>query len=333
MTATAHQPIAILGAGSWGTALALYLARRGQQVRLWSVVPEEIVALKADRSNQRFLPGFDFPDTITPTDDLAQAIAGVSDIIMAVPSVGFKDTLQLLKPLKQAHQAIVCVSKGLDTNNGLLPNEMMVEVFGEAAPFAVLSGPSFAREVAAGLPTAVVIASHQPSLVKRLRARFDSEIFRTYASHDVIGVEIGGVVKNVYAIATGICDGLHLGANTRSAIITHGLAEMIHLGTALGGQLVTFTGLSGVGDLMLTTCDNQSRNRRLGLALGHGHNIEEAEKSIGQVVEGKRNAELVLMIAKRKQVPMPICQIICDLLQGKGNAKSAVIAMMGSAFN
>ncbi len=333
MAAASHKPIAILGAGSWGTALALYLARRGQHVRLWSVIPEEIVALKADRANQRFLPGFDFPDTIEPTDQLAQAIDGVDDIIMAVPSVGFKDTLQLLKPIKQAQQAIVCVSKGLDTNNGQLPNEMMADVFGDEAPFAVLSGPSFAKEVAAGLPTAVVIASHQPALVTRLRARFDSEIFRTYGSDDVVGVEIGGVVKNVYAIATGICDGLHLGANTRSAIITHGLAEMIQLGMALGGQLATFTGLSGVGDLMLTTCDNQSRNRRLGLALGHGHDLKEAERDIGQVVEGKRNAELVLMIAKRLQVHMPICQIVCDLLQGKGDAKTAVIAMMGSAFD
>lgn len=318
------KPITILGAGSWGTALALYLARRGQTVRIWSIEKSEIDAMQKERANNRFMPGFDLPDEIHPMDNLANAIKDVDDIIVVVPSVGFRHTLSLLKPLLQPNQRIICAAKGLDTDTGQLLGDVALEVLGKERQFAVLSGPSFAREVAAGLPCAVVIASHSKTLLADLKTRFNSPLFRIYTSDDVIGVEVGGVAKNVIAIATGISDGMKLGSNARSALITRGLAEIIRLGTALGGKIETFVGLSGLGDLILTCSDDQSRNRRLGLAIGKGQDIQQAEREIGQVVEGKRNAELVYKLALSHDIDMPICETIWEILQGKLKAKEAI---------
>jgi glycerol-3-phosphate dehydrogenase (NAD(P)+) len=322
------KPIALLGAGSWGTALALYLARRSQTVRIWSVVPAEIEAMAKEKANNRFLPGFTLPETIQPVTDLAQAIKDVEDIIIVVPSAGFRSTLALLKPVIASNARVICAAKGLDTETGQLLGEVVEEILGKKHAFAVLSGPSFAREVAAGLPCAVVIASHDNNLLADLTARFNSPLFRIYTSDDVIGVEFGGVAKNVIAIATGISDGMELGANARSALITRGLAEIIRLGKALGGKLETFVGLSGLGDLILTCSDDQSRNRRLGLAIGKGRDLHEAEKEIGQVVEGKRNAELVIKLAEKYKIDMPICETIHQILQGKVTAKKAMEALL-----
>ena len=318
------KPITILGAGSWGTALALYLTRGGQTVRIWSYEIPEVAAMLAERTNSRYLPGFAFPDTIQPTANLAEAVKEIDDIIIAVPSIGFRETLIILKSLITPQIRIVCATKGLDTDTGQLLNEVVEEVLGKEYPFAVLSGPSFAREVAAGLPSAVVIASRHQKFLNDLILRFNSPLFRIDSSTDIIGVEIGGVVKNVIAIAIGVADGMELGANARSALITRGLAEMMRLGKALGADQDTFTGLSGIGDLILTCTDNQSRNRRLGLAIGKGHDLQKAERDIGQVVEGKRNAELVAMLAERHQVDMPITHAMWQLLQGKLSAKAAI---------
>ncbi len=318
------KPIAILGAGSWGTALALYLGRLGQTVNLWSVDKSEIDAILKDHENKRFMPGFTFPDTIHPTHDLAHAIQDVDDILMVVPSVGFRDTLVKLKPLIKPEARIICASKGLDTHTGQLLGDIALEVMGVERPFAVLSGPSFAREVAAGLPCAVVVASLNLSLAADLKLRFNSPIFRIYTSDDVIGVEVGGVAKNVIAIATGIADGMELGCNARSALITRGLAEVMRLGVALGGKIETLVGLSGLGDLILTCSDNQSRNRRLGLAIGKGHNIHEAEKEIGQIVEGKRNAELIAKLARRYEIEMPICETVMEILEDRISVNDAI---------
>lgn len=318
------KPITILGAGSWGTALALTLARRGQTVRLWSVEIPEVAAMLAERTNSKYLPGLPFPDTIQPTANLAEAVKGIDDVLIAVPSVGYRETLIMLKALIDPHTRITCATKGLDADTGQLLSEVTEEIFGKSRPFAVLSGPSFAREVGAGLPAAVVIASEDQQLVNDLIQRFNSPIFRTYPSQDVIGVEIGGVTKNVIAIATGISDGMELGANARCALITRGLAEIMRLGAALGGKQETFIGLSGMGDLILTCTDNQSRNRRLGLSIGKGKDIQEAEREIGQVVEGKRNAELVVMLAEKYNIEMPICEMVWQILQGKTTAKDAV---------
>lgn len=326
------EPIAILGAGSWGSALALYLSRRGQHVRLWSIDPSEIEAIHADKANNRYLPGFNFPDTIKAYTSLAQTVEDIQDILIVVPSVGFRDTLTMLRPLLTAKARLICASKGLDAKNGQLPNDMVADVLGPEHAFAVLSGPSFAREVAAGLPTAVVIASKDAKFLADLNLRFSSSIFFIHPSQDVVGTEVGGVVKNVIAIATGISDGMELGSNARSALITHGLAEVIALGTALGGKLETFLGLSGLGDLILTASDNQSRNRRLGLALGRGLSIKAAEQEIGQAMEGKRNAELVVRIAERHQVKMPICENVWAVLQGTLGAKEAIESILASQF-
>ena len=304
------KPVAILGAGSWGTAIALYLARRGQTVRIWSIDKSEIDEMLADRAHNRYLPGFSLPDEIRPMANLAEAIQDVDDVIVVVPSVGFRATLTMLKPLIQPRVRITCASKGLDAETGKLLSEVAEETLGKEHKFAMLSGPSFAREVAAGLPAAVVIASHHKAFVADLVQRFDSPLFRVYPSSDVVGVEVGGVVKNVVAIATGIFDGLELGASARSALITHGLEEIIRLGTRLGGKIDTFIGLSGLGDLILTCSDNLSRNRRMGLALGKGKNVHEAEREVGQVVEGKRNAEIVVMLANRHGIDMPICSTV-----------------------
>jgi glycerol-3-phosphate dehydrogenase (NAD(P)+) len=326
------KPITILGAGSWGTALALYLARRGQTVRLWSIEISEVAAMLAERTNNRYLPGFDFPETILPTANLAEAVKNIDDILIVVPSAGFRDTLSMLQPLIEPETRITCATKGLDADTGELLHDIVHEVLGKERLFAVLSGPSFAREVAAGLPAAVVIASDQPTFTNELVQRFSSPIFRAYPSDDVIGVEIGGVVKNVIAIATGIFDGMELGANARCALITQGLAEIKLLGTKLGGKQETFNGLSGMGDLILTCSDDQSRNRRLGLSIGKGRDIQAAEREIGQVVEGKRNAELVVMLAKAKGVNMPICAMVWEILQGKMGAKEAIDRLLSNSF-
>lgn len=323
-----QKPITILGAGSWGTALAMSLARRGQAVRLWSIETAEITAMLKDKANHRYLPGFDLPPSIEPIADLKTAVEQVEDIMMVVPSIGYRQTLALVKPFIDKNNRIICATKGLDTNTGQLLSDVTVEVLGSANKFAVLSGPSFAREVAAGLPTAVMIASKHQSFLADLINRFNSPIFHVYPGDDVTGVEIGGVVKNVIAIAIGISDGMELGANTRSALLTHGLNEIISLGTALGGKLETFIGLSGLGDLILTCTDNQSRNRRLGLALGKGHDIQSAEQEIGQVVEGKRNAELVSMLAKRHHIELPVCETVWQLVQGKVKARDVMQALV-----
>lgn len=324
MNSNTLKPITILGAGSWGTALALTLARKGQVVRLWSYEIAEISSLLAERTNSRFLPGFDFPDTIQPTANLHDAIKDIDDILIVVPSVGFRETLIMLKECITPNIRITCASKGLDDDTGQLFNEVVEEVLGKDRKFAVLSGPSFAREVAAGLPAAVVIASRDTDMVNDLTARFNGPSFRVYPSDDITGVELGGAVKNVIAIATGITDGMELGANARCALITRGLTEIMRLGLKMGGKVDTFVGLSGMGDLILTCTDNQSRNRRLGLAIGKGADIQQAEREIGQVVEGKRNAELVALLAEHHGVEMPICNMVWQILQGKLNSKEAM---------
>jgi glycerol-3-phosphate dehydrogenase (NAD(P)+) len=223
---------------------------------------------------------------------------------------------------------ITCATKGLDADTGQLLHDVVEEIVGKKRPFAVLSGPTFAREVAAGLPAAVVIASRNKRLLADLTQRFDCIHFRVYPSNDVVGVETACVAKNVIAIATGISDGMELGSNARSAIITLGLAEVMRLGIKLGGRLETFFGLAGIGDLILTCTDNQSRNRRLGLAIGKGNNIQKAEEEIGQIVEGKRNAELIAILAEHYGVDMPICEMVWEILQGHLVAKDALVHIL-----
>jgi glycerol-3-phosphate dehydrogenase (NAD(P)+) len=301
-----NKKIAILGAGSWGTALAILAARNGCQVLLWGHNPQHIDSLRLHRQNQRYLPGLTFPDTLTVTADLS-AIAKFSDLVLVcVPSQVFKKTLCDLKPYCSDNIAVAWATKGFNPDDGALLHEVVASVFTEQTPAAILSGPTFAREVAADLPTAITIAANQPEFAHHLANLFHSERFRTYTSTDIIGVEVGGAVKNVLAIAAGIADGLGFGANTRAALITRGLNEIIRLGVQLGGKQETFMGLAGLGDLILTCTDNQSRNRRFGLALGQGKDRTEIIKDIGQEVEGISAAKETLLLALKHHIDMPI---------------------------
>jgi glycerol-3-phosphate dehydrogenase (NAD(P)+) len=287
--------------------------------------------MQSARINNRYLPNYVFPESIFLTAELSEAIQDDCDILIAIPSVGFRDILLKLKPLIKETARLLWVTKGIDTDTGQLLDDVAKEILGTKHAYAVLSGPSFASEVAAGLPTAVVIASENTAFATDLMHRFNSPVFRAYLSTDMIGVEVGGAVKNVLAVATGITDGMKLGANARSALITRGLAEMVRLGLALGGHNETFMGLSGLGDLVLTCTDNQSRNKRFGLALGSGKSTEEAEREIGQVIEGKRNAELVVKLANKMHVEMPIANTVWDILQGKVTLQNAMQQLLTRA--
>jgi len=257
--------IAILGAGSWGTALALLAARNGCQTLLWGHNKDQIAALAKLRQNQRYLPDHIFPENLSVTADLAEVGAFSDLILVCVPSHAFKNTLIQLKPHIIDPVKIAWATKGFNPDDGCLLHQIVAEVISAQTPAAILSGPTFALEVANNLPTAITIASTHPTFAKEISNILHSELFRTYTSSDVIGVEVGGAVKNVLAIAAGVADGLGFGANTRAALITRGLNEIIRLGIQLGGSRETFMGLAGLGDLILTCTDNHSRNRRLGL--------------------------------------------------------------------
>ncbi|WP_133127984.1 NAD(P)H-dependent glycerol-3-phosphate dehydrogenase [Legionella nagasakiensis] len=317
--------IAVLGAGSWGTAIAIHLAQHGNRVLLWGHSDQHVNDMLQERCNRRYLPTINFPPTLQPTADLAACIAQAAEVIVAVPSHAFAALLnQLPKPAK----GLAWLTKGLDPSRHKLLSQLVAERWGSAFPIAVISGPSFAREVAQFLPTALVVAGTSGPYLKAIRDILHQNNIRVYQSDDVIGVQLCGAVKNVLAIACGISDGLHYGANAKAALITRGLAEMCRLGLGLGARQETFMGLAGVGDLVLTCTDDQSRNRRFGLHLGQGISLNEAERRIGQVVEGKHNAAQVCALATHHQVEMPICQEVNALLQGKITAEQAVKNLM-----
>ena len=301
-----NKKIAVLGAGSWGTTLAILAARNGCQTLLWGHNSDHMTLLAQDRQNKCYLPGMFFPENLSITCDLAE-VAGFSNLLLiSVPSHAFKDTLVKLKGHLTENVQIAWATKGFNSDNGSLLHEVVADIFSAQTPSALLSGPSFAAEVAADLPTAITIASSQPDFANHLADILHSERFRTYTNSDLIGVEVGGAVKNVMAIAAGIADGLGFGANTRAALITRGLNEIIRLGVKLGGKQETFMGLAGLGDLVLTCTDNQSRNRRFGLALGQGKNITAAIQEIGQEIEGISAAKETFLLAKKHGVDMPI---------------------------
>lgn len=324
MSPTRDKTVAVLGAGSWGTALALVLCQNGRQVNLWGHRAEHMSQLKAVGENQRYLPGVPFPPTLSLCEDLATACQDVKSILMVVPSSAFRETLHHLKPHLAPDTKIHWATKGLDPAGGRFLHEVISEICGQAHVGAVLSGPSFAREVAAGLPTAVCIAATEEKDALALQADFHNPYFRVYLSQDIVGLQLGGALKNVLAIATGISDGLGFGANARSALITRGLAELSRLGQVMGGSLETFMGLAGVGDLILTCTDDQSRNRRFGLALGAGLTVQEAEASIQQVVEGVKNAGEICQLAQRHAIELPICEQVQAVVSGHCTPQQAV---------
>jgi glycerol-3-phosphate dehydrogenase (NAD(P)+) len=325
---SAAPPIAVLGAGSWGTALAILLARNGHAVRLWGHEPAVMAELKSRRRNVRFLPDAPFPDGLEPLGDLDAALADGADILIVVPSHAFREVLTRIAPQLGASRRLAWASKGLEMASCKLLNQVADEILPASLPRAVISGPTFAREVAAGLPTAATVASTDAATAEYFAARLHGNTFRAYTSCDVIGVELGGALKNVLAIAAGISDGLGFGANSRAALITRGLAEMIRLGEALGGRRETFMGLAGVGDLVLTATDDQSRNRRMGLALGRGQTREQAHQAIGQVVEGVDTAREIHKLGGQSGVDLPISEQVYQVIYKGLDPHAAVRALL-----
>jgi glycerol-3-phosphate dehydrogenase (NAD(P)+) len=319
--------IAVLGAGSYGTALAIQLARLGNDTRLWGRDAAQMARLDAERVNAEYLPGCKLPPTLTPTADLRAALAGAEEVLVAVPSHALHAVLRVAAPLLAPGQGIVSACKGLEPETGKLVHEVVGDIVGRARRFAAISGPTFAREVGLGMPTAVTVASTDAAYAEKIVHALHGNGFRAYTSTDVVGVEVGGSVKNVLAIAVGIADGLGLGANTRAGVITRGLAEIMRLGEALGGERDTFMGLAGLGDLVLTCTDDQSRNRRLGLLLAKGRSVAEAQAEIRQVVEGVRVAPEVVRLARRHGVDMPISEQVVRVLSGQIKPVDAVRAL------
>lgn len=310
----------------------MQFARNGRAVRLWGRDSEAIAKLARDRENRRYLPGVSFPESLVPCPDLGSCLEGVTDILIAVPSDGFRETLTKIQPLLRGDERICWATKGVELSSGKLPHQVVEEFIGRDRPMAVLSGPTFAAEVGSGLPTALTIAANDDAFASDLAEALSGANFRAYTSTDIIGVEVGGAVKNVLAIGAGISDGLGFGANTRIALINRGLAEMTRLGIALGAKPDTFTGLAGMGDLVLTCTDNLSRNRRMGLALARGQSVEEAQADIQQVVEGVPAAKAVHQVAERLDVEMPISQQVYRILYEGKSPRSAVDALMGRAL-
>jgi glycerol-3-phosphate dehydrogenase (NAD(P)+) len=326
-------PIAILGAGSWGTALAIQFARTSRPTLLWGRDPAQIGAMASERCNRRYLPDAPFPDALSVEADLAAVLNRARDIVVAVPSHALRDTLQDIARHPNAQLLRVAwATKGFELTTGLLPHQVAAQVLGSNVPTAVISGPTFAKEVGAGLPTAMTVAASDRTFARDLAQSISSHNFRAYTSTDMTGVEIGGAVKNVMAIGAGISDGLGFGANTRIALITRGLVEMTRLGTALGARKETFMGLAGLGDLVLTCTDNQSRNRRFGLALAAGTSIADSQKAIGQVVEGVLAARAVRDVAARAGVEMPICEQLYRVIYEGLSPHAAVKELMSRAL-
>ena len=325
----APAPIAVLGAGSWGTALAIQFARTGRPTVLWGRDPAQLAELAASRRNPRYLPDAEFPPGLKVEPDFGRAVGAALDILIAVPCHAFRDTLGALAPRLRRGQRVAWATKGFELGSGLLPHQVAREVLGPEVPIAVLSGPTFAREVGQGLPTAMTVASPDERFAAELAQTLSGQNFRAYTSPDIVGVEVGGAVKNVLAIGTGIADGMGFGANTRIALITRGLAEMTRLGLALGARQETFAGLAALGDLVLTCTDDQSRNRRFGLAIAAGRSPAEAQREIGQVVEGVQAARAVRAVAARAGVEMPIAEQVYGVLYEGRDVREAVRALMG----
>jgi glycerol-3-phosphate dehydrogenase (NAD(P)+) len=325
------QTVAVLGAGSWGTALALLLAEDGDRptkILLWDRTPALAQAIAADRENRHYLPGFPLPSTITVTADIAEAVGSASGIVVAVPSGAVRSVGTLAAPYLISGSDIVLASKGLEPETGLLPYQVAEEILGTDFPLIALSGPNLASEIARGIPTAAVSACPDDSAAERIAYLFHRNTFRVYTSEDRIGVEIGGAVKNVLAIAGGVSDGLGFGDNTKATLLTRGLTEMARFGVAMGAKRDTFYGLTGVGDLMATAASRLSRNWRVGEGLAKGEPLSRILERLGQVAEGVSTAQVVTRLAQDKGIEMPVCAAVADLLMGKITPRDAVDDLM-----
>ena len=308
--------VAVLGAGSWGTALAALIARHGHPTMLWGRDAAMAQAIAASHENPRYLPGIPLPDSLRATGVLAEAMAVADLVLVVVPSHAFAETLRALAPHRPAHAGVAWATKGFEPGSGRFLHEVAAEVLGEGVPLAVVTGPSFAKEVAAGLPTALTVHSEDAAFCQQVAGILHGPAFRAYTGNDMRGAELGGAMKNVLAVATGVADGMGLGLNARAGLITRGLNEMLRLNIGIGGRPETLMGLAGLGDLVLTCTGDLSRNRRLGLALGRGQSIEDAVRAIGQVVESIQTADEVMRLAQRHGIELPIAENVRDVLHG-----------------
>jgi len=319
--------LAVLGAGAWGTALAIAFARR-HQVTLWARDPAQAQTLNAKRENARYLPGCRLPEAIRIETDFAAAAATAELNIVVTPLSGLRDTLRRLRAAA-SNTPLLWACKGLEADSQRLPHQIAAEEMGAGIACGALTGPSFAEEVARGLPAAVALAAADSAFADNAAQALHDARLRIYANHDIIGAEIGGAVKNIMAIATGICDGMGLGLNARAALITRGLAEITRLGLALGGKRETFMGLAGMGDLILTCTGDLSRNRRVGLALAAGRPLEQILRELGHTAEGVSSAREVAILADQRHIDMPITQAVCDVLYDGTPAGKAVERLLG----
>jgi glycerol-3-phosphate dehydrogenase (NAD(P)+) len=323
--------IAVIGSGSWGTALALHAARIGHDVWLWSRRREVAAELDAARANSVYLPGFPFPPHVRATSDIAEAITGARHVVLVVPSHGMRSVLTGMRDHLTGHEILVCASKGIENDTLHRMSEVVSEVFdgGFDDRYVMLSGPSFAVEVARGIPTAIVAASSSESSASIVQHDLSSGSFRVYTNDDVVGVELGAALKNVIAIATGGVTGLGLGHNTVAAIITRGLAEMTRLAVAMGGRVETLSGLAGLGDLVLTCTGELSRNRFVGIELGRGRTLDEILADMREVAEGVRTTRAARELGQRAGVDLPITNAVYALLYEGGKARQMADALMG----
>lgn len=318
--------IAVVGAGSWGTALAVLLARKGFAVVLWARRPELAENLRQYKENSAYLPGVMLPDTIRIENDLERTLKGAEVVVLSVPSHAVRETTRKLLPYLEQDAVVVNTAKGLEVDTGLRLSQVLAEEGIEKV--AVLSGPSHAEEVGRGLPTTVVVTSRQRKLAEYVQEIFMCPSFRVYTNPDVIGVELGGALKNIIALATGMSDGLGLGDNARAALMTRGLAEIARLGIALGANPLTFTGLAGIGDLIVTCSSMYSRNRRAGISLGEGQPLTEVLHNLGMVVEGVRTTAAARKLARQMDVPMPITEEVYQVLYEGKPVRECVAALM-----
>jgi glycerol-3-phosphate dehydrogenase (NAD(P)+) len=322
--------IGVIGAGSWGTALADLLARKGHRVILWVFEPELAERLPRTRENDLYLPGFRLAETLSFTGDLSQAVTGREMLVLVPPSQVMRSVMTAASPHVAPGTLLVSAAKGIE-NDTLLPmSDVLAQVLPAeaAAHLAFLSGPSFAREVAAGMPTAVVAAAHRSETAQRVQEAFSTEIFRVYTNGDVVGVELGGALKNVIALAAGVSDGLGFGYNTRAALITRGLAEMTRIGVALGANPATFAGLAGMGDLVLTCTGDLSRNRTVGMELGRGRRLGEILSGMKMVAEGVKTTLAAFQLAQRLGVEVPITEQMYRILYEGKDPRRAVSDLM-----
>ncbi|WP_305805065.1 NAD(P)H-dependent glycerol-3-phosphate dehydrogenase [Stenotrophomonas sp. YIM B06876] len=310
------EKVAVLGAGSWGTALASLLARHGHPTVLWGRDAAVIEAIDQRHDNPRYLPGIALPETLRATTDLAAAVAGAAWILVVVPSHAFAETVRMLAPLRPAAAGVAWATKGFEPGSGRFLHEVARDVLGPEVALAVVTGPSFAKEVTQGLPTAVTVHGDDVAFSQGVAEAMHGPAFRAYTGDDMVGAELGGAMKNVLAVATGVADGMQLGLNARAGLITRGLNEMLRLAAAIGAKPETLMGLAGLGDLVLTCTGDLSRNRRLGLALGRGQTLADAVREIGQVVESVQTADEVMRQAERHGIDLPISQAVRAVLHG-----------------